>query len=212
MNFPNIVVAQLGKMMGFAFGAIASSFSDLVLHVVFGSSKKEMTWVDAWRIIAQMKNKYTLWDFPLVDKVRKPMSANSLLIDPERSISIIKLTAGPEPAPFRLVNMKKKSIFVCHIPRWINGALATLSLIVLIAESFREGWGRTLATGFSFINLKKMPWYGFYSSFSVISIVAFLTHTLGVYVLRSTFNTMHKCIPLFNYEKQLYPTVKDCVK
>jgi len=98
---------------GVLFAAKLSAFAHLVGGIVLDSAKKEMGRIDASSIVAAMANKHTIWDFAIMQAVRKTMG-RLMLFSGEIEIPV-SIPRGQFPVPTgirgRLLDMFPKSFF-----------------------------------------------------------------------------------------------------
>jgi len=84
-------------------------------------SKPKVFWIYAKRIITRwaiMENALSVWNFPVMDQPRQPVSSNHDAFNLHHSIPSIMLTANPKPATTRFGNLAPKPLNIAR--RWID--------------------------------------------------------------------------------------------
>lgn len=93
-----------------------------ILHVVFLSSCKKVTWIYAASIVALMKDAMALWNWAIVNMVRKSVRGSSDAFDVKSSVTMLSFGARPNPACAKLWLMfRNRAVFINLLPEFSFG-------------------------------------------------------------------------------------------
>lgn len=110
-NFLNIFFCQFSMMVKRSCRPILSILFSFINHIVFWSSKKQMTWPNARGVVAFVTNKKTIWNWSFMNLPRKSVRHAASAIYRQAAISSGKRSFGPNPAGFCLFDSKPKSFY-----------------------------------------------------------------------------------------------------
>lgn len=112
-DFENIAFRDLAASVVFTFRRMISMLGNAVRVVVLMSSKEQMSWIAARRIVAVMANNLSIWNIPVEKSPRKPVCVNFSDTNSECSVPSIRSTSNPRPAVMRTLNvyLAPKSFF-----------------------------------------------------------------------------------------------------
>ena len=147
-NVSDLPSRQFGRVMRLATGAcspvVASLFAH-VSHVVGLSSEPQMVGVDAWRVVAAMKDMQAVRDRADVYRVRESMGAFAI----EHAISSCAPSPVPFPACGRLCNGEAlRETFHrrptrAHRAAAIRRSVSALAQVVAVTQAAGCDWGLT---------------------------------------------------------------------
>jgi hypothetical protein len=108
-NILNLSPLYFGVRVLLSMGFAGSSLQKHILHVVQLLSQEQMVRVDAWRIVATVKNVQTVRHRSLMQLPGDAMSKPRLSFKPKRPIPGFSPSGGPKPTRFCLANLAFKS-------------------------------------------------------------------------------------------------------
>lgn len=113
-----------------------STFRNAILNVVFLSSKKQMIWSYAWRIVASMKHVKSFWNWTKMYFPRITMGKTYFTSPCNRSMTVVSPMAFPYPTTLGFINESPKSS-----NRIYEAFLRTVETMfpVFVVENFSAG-------------------------------------------------------------------------
>lgn len=115
-NFLNFFPCQFGFVVGHPESwwrrRTGSSLRYFVANVIGMSSKKQMIWSYAWRIVAMVKHIHSFWNGSTMQYPRQPMRKNGSIVSSSHpKLSITKRNRVGEPQPTALIIWQDEHIF-----------------------------------------------------------------------------------------------------
>lgn len=107
--------------------------------VVALSAQEKMVGVNAWRIIAFMKNAQSVWDRSIVDFPRNSVRSNRTLINtaPDMAVTKVRFTPAPNPTAISFFDLRPKPFLYWN--RFLSGLICGVFCATL--------WGATKCFG-----------------------------------------------------------------
>lgn len=135
----HLILGELAMMPALVFRPSPSSIH--ISGVVLFSSKIQMVRTDARRIVAVVKHAQAIWNRANIQLVRDAMRAAcdymAFRANADRAITLVRRTASPEPAGFRLIDLRPESL----LKQRFHEGLATSQAAEFTATVFQVAGG-----------------------------------------------------------------------